>query len=98
MRFFSYMPLNPQLSTKIAIKGQILPSIEGVYYIEDEYIRLFSDHALGFHNKLSRYQHSEIFRMLTMVYFCEGEYLEDITKLGMVFSTAGFPRYSVTIR
>lgn len=57
----------------------------GIYYIEDEYTRLyvdFIDHGLGLQNKFSGYQYSEIFHLLTMVYFCGSDHLEDVTKLG----------------
>ena len=73
------------MATKVAIKNQTLTSFGGIYYIEDEYTRLFAeliDHSLGLRSKLSGYQYSEILRSLTMVYFCGGDHLEDITKLG----------------
>ena len=72
------------MSTKVAIKNQTLTSFGGIYYIEDEYTCLFTDSIdrhLGLRSKLSGYQYSEILRSLTMVYFCCGDHLEDITKL-----------------
>lgn len=72
------------MGTKIAIKNQTLTSFGGIYFIEDEYSRLFTDsidHVLGLRSKLSGYQYSEILRTLTMVYFCGGDHLEDISKL-----------------
>lgn len=73
------------MATKLTIKNQTLTSFGGIYFIEDEYTRLFADcidHSLGLRSKLLGYQYSEILRALTMVYFCGGDHLEDITKLG----------------
>lgn len=72
------------MTTKVVIKNQTLTSFGGIYHIEDEYTRLFADiidHDLGLRSKLSGFQYNEILRALTMVYFCGGDHLEDITKL-----------------
>ena len=73
------------MATKIAIKNQILTSFGGIFYIADEYRRLFFhmiDRSLGLRSKFTGYQYSEILSALTMVYFCGGDHLEDITRLG----------------
>ena len=76
------------MATKIAIKNQILTSFGGIFYIADEYRRLFFhmiDRSLGLRSKFTGYQYSEILSALTMVYFCGGDHLEDITRLGNDF-------------
>ena len=69
------------MATKVVIKNQTLTSFGGIFYVSDEYRRLFFhmiDRSLGQRSKLVGYQYSE----LTMVYFCGGDHLEDITRLG----------------
>jgi len=73
------------MATKVVIKNQTLTSFGGIFYISDEYRRLFFrmiDRSLGQRSKSVGYQYSEIFSALTMVYFCSGDHLEDITRLG----------------
>ena len=40
------------------------------------------DRSFGLRSKFTGYQYSEILSALTMVYFCGGDHLEDITRLG----------------
>lgn len=71
------------MPTKIAIKNQTLTSFGGIFHIEDEYSRLFSnliDQHLGKRSLYSEFQYSKIFQTLTMVPFCGGDYLEDTTR------------------
>ena len=73
------------MATKVVIKNQTLTSFGGIFYISDEYRRLFFhmiDRSLGQRSKSVGYQYSEILSALTMVYFCGGDHLEDITRLG----------------
>lgn len=76
------------MKTKIAIKNQDITPYGGIFYVEKEYDRLYSsliDHTLGQRARFVGYQYSDIFRCLSMIYFCGGHYLEDITTLGRDF-------------
>ena len=45
------------MATKIAIKNQTLTSFGGIFYMEDEYTRLFAepiDHVLGLRSRFPR--------------------------------------------
>lgn len=75
------------MNTRVSIKSNTLTPFGGIFYAFDEFSHLglssLMDRFLGFRSSTIGYQYSEIISSLFWIYYCGGDYIEDIgTHLG----------------
>ena len=90
IKYFTYIGVTKKhryTMTKIALKSDRYSFFGGIFYVMDEFPRLgmdtLIDRTLGLRSNFCGYQYSEIISRLFWIYFCGGDYIEDIgTHLG----------------